>query len=87
MAVLVTVGMGKLLTDPIYNTPAGPVSANDVLHGYGPALESGQPYYGHKTSFGERELHAAFEAAGLADILVQTDAFDLIAIGRAPNLT
>lgn len=85
MTVLVTVALGKLLTDPIYDTPGGPVSANDVLHGHHKYIEQGNDYYAHKTSFGPRELRDVFELAGLTDVLVQQDAFDLIALGRSPT--
>lgn len=58
------------LEDPIYESPAGPITPLDVFYGYGPEVESGNPFYAHKTGFTARRLHGVLEAAGFRDVKV-----------------
>lgn len=61
---------GADLDDPIYESAAGPVTPLDVFFGYGPEVESGNPYYAHKTGFTARRLHRVLEEAGFSDVKV-----------------
>ncbi len=52
------------LTDPVYNSPAGPVSPLDILYGFGKALEAGHHFMAHKCGFTLKTLTAAVQNAG-----------------------
>lgn len=54
------------LTEPAYQSPAGPVSPLDMLYGYGPALAAGESYMAHKGGFTLKSLTAALQKAGFA---------------------
>lgn len=56
------------LTEPAYQSPAGPVSPLDILYGYRPALASGDLYMAHRTGFTLRSLMAALREAGFSNI-------------------
>ncbi len=60
---------GRELDDVLYTSPAGPITARDIIYGYEPWIEkSGQGYYAHKTGFSRHTLELALRASGLAHI-------------------
>lgn len=62
---------GMDLGDVLYNSPAGPITAHDVLYGFGKEIEeSGQDYYAHKTGFTPKLLHDALQRAGFVALFV-----------------
>ena len=62
------------LDDPLYSSPFGPVTALDVLYGYGKEIEeSGNPFWAHKTGFSPRRLEQALTRAGFASIRLTQD--------------
>ena len=66
-AVLRAMTEGGLdIADPLYVSPAGPVSVHDVLYGFGAEMARGNEYYAHKTGFTDRSLRQALGAAGFA---------------------
>jgi hypothetical protein len=62
---------GMDIGDVLYDSASGPITAHDVLYGFGREIEqSGQDYYAHKTGFTPKSLHRALERAGFAAIFV-----------------
>lgn len=56
------------LTEPAYNSPAGPIAPLDILYGFRRSLAAGQHYMAHKTGFTESTLRRSFADAGYAAI-------------------
>lgn len=72
------------LTEPIYESQAGPITPIDVLYGHGPSLARGNLYMAHRTGFTAQSLAQAMSDAGFADIRVmqrKKPPFDLWAEG------
>ena len=69
------------LTDPIYESPAGPIAPIDVLFGHSGCIALGNEFYAHKTGFTVRSLEDALITAGFVDVKVDCDpdAFALVA--------
>jgi len=58
------------LHDILYESGAGPITAHDILWGYGKEIEeSGEDFYAHKTGFTRLTLIDALRNAGFAKIL------------------
>ena len=60
------------LEDELYRSPAGPISPLDVIYGYHREIETGNPFYAHKTGFTPKLLPAALHEGGFRHILVAT---------------
>lgn len=75
-----TIAMGRL-EEPLYISPAGPISVLDILYGHGAAIERGEHYMAHRTGFTSKTLHAAFLAAGFTDVAVGRRGPNLWALG------
>lgn len=56
------------LEDPLYSSPAGPVSVLDVLYGFGAEIQRGNAYYAHKTGFSARSLARLLGGAGFGHV-------------------
>jgi SAM-dependent methyltransferase len=65
-AICRQVAEGKLM-DTAYVSPAGPISAHDVLYGYGVALEKGNSYMAHNCGFTLDLLFQRLGEAGFAE--------------------
>lgn len=67
------------LTDPIYESPAGPIAPVDVLFGLSGLVAAGNGFYAHKTGFTTKSLGDALITAGFVDVNVNCnpDAFAL----------
>ncbi|RZJ62300.1 MAG: class I SAM-dependent methyltransferase [Acidovorax sp.] len=52
------------LTQPAYQSPAGPISPLDILYGYRPALAHGNLFMAHRTGFTLSSLMSTFQEAG-----------------------
>jgi hypothetical protein len=57
------------LTEPAYQSPAGPISPLDMLYGHRPALAAGNLYMAHRTGFTMRSLMAELRNAGFASLI------------------
>lgn len=77
-AVAEHVAAGRL-EEPMYESPAGPISAIDVLYGLRPAMAKGNLYMAHKTGFTDKTLAEHLTQAGFKDVSVQRIQFDLFA--------
>jgi hypothetical protein len=64
------------LDDVLYVSPAGPISAHDVVYGLQTEIEeSGQDFYAHKTGFTPKSLSKMLLQAGFHKVIVATDPF------------
>jgi hypothetical protein len=83
-SVLATVVKNRMeLDDVLYTSSAGPISAHDVIYGWGKEIErSGVEFYAHKRGFSAKSLTAALEQAGFAKIwtLVSEAGFEIRAL-------
>ena len=52
------------LSDPLYDSPAGPITALDILYGHVPSVEGGNTFMAHKCGFTYNTLYGAFANAG-----------------------
>lgn len=56
------------LTDPAYDSPAGPIAPLDILYGYRPAMAQGNLYMAHRCGFTQKVLTGTLQAAGFATV-------------------
>ncbi len=56
------------LEDQLYHSPAGPISPLDVIYGYHREIETGNPFYAHKTGFTAETLTACMQQAGFTEL-------------------
>lgn len=79
-AVAEAVAQGNL-EEPLYTSPAGPVSALDMLWGHAASLRAGQVYMAHRTGFTADTLLQKLKDAGFAAAKVERRpaAFELFA--------
>ena len=68
-AVAKEIVAGKML-EPLYQAPAGPISALDILYGYRPAIQRGNHFMAHHTGFTAQTLGNAFVDAGFPQVMV-----------------
>lgn len=54
------------LLEPLYVSPAGPISAVDILYGHRGFIENGNHYMAHNTGFTRKVLDELFAQAGFA---------------------
>jgi SAM-dependent methyltransferase len=59
------------LHEIIYRSPAGPVTAHDMLYGFGAFLASGNPMMGHKCGFAPTLLLHTLRTAPFAEIVLR----------------
>lgn len=71
------------LTDPLYISPAGPISALDILYGFSKDMANGNLYMAHRGGFVERSLRDALLGAGFQSVatLARPANYDLWAVG------
>ena len=69
------------LEEPLYESPAGPISAIDILYGFRKAMAKGNLFMAHRTGFTAETLGLKMRDAGFCNIQVKRDSLDLWAIG------
>jgi predicted O-linked N-acetylglucosamine transferase (SPINDLY family) len=57
------------LTEPAYNSPAGPIAPLDILYGLRAALERGNHYMAHRCGFTEKVLVGTLHTAGFGGVV------------------
>ncbi len=78
---------GKL-EQPLYESPAGPISTLDILYGHQPSIQAGNHYMAHKMAFTSDTLAGHLQAAGFACVVVLRDhACGLHAVAMAAPAT
>ena len=65
----------------LYTAPAGPITALDVMYGFGRALVQGRHAWSHKTAFTAETLGRKLVAAGFQQVRVGRGRFQLSAQG------
>jgi SAM-dependent methyltransferase len=85
--VCAAIAAGKL-DEPLYQSPAGPIMALDIIYGYGKAVARGATYMQHKTGFTRKSMVAAMAGAGFeGSEAISGKNFSLWAAGRkAPHI-
>jgi SAM-dependent methyltransferase len=56
------------LTEPVYQSPAGPIAPIDILFGHRPHLASGNLFMAHHCGFTERVLRESLEASSFSTV-------------------
>ncbi|MCA8996833.1 MAG: methyltransferase domain-containing protein [Planctomycetaceae bacterium] len=80
------VAQGKL-EDPVYESPAGPISAIDICFGHRASIARGNHYMAHRTGFSAETLTEKLTASGFFKVRVERKGFDLWAIAYKANST
>ncbi len=72
------------LHEPIYDSPAGPVTAHDIFFGYGTAIASGRPSMAHHCGFTPGALQRCFEQLAFGEVLLRrrVESLELVALAR-----
>ena len=78
------------LTEPLYTSPAGPISPVDIVFGYRAALAAGNTFMAHRCGFTQKVLVGQFRAAGflsLASVRRHHPYYDIWAIASLAAIT
>jgi SAM-dependent methyltransferase len=71
------------LHDVLYTSPAGPVTAHDVLFGFGPALAQGRASMAHRCGFTPTVMLRRLDEARFAEIVLRRrPSLELAAVAR-----
>lgn len=57
------------LTEPAYQSPAGPITPLDILYGHRDSMSAGNLYMAHKCGFTLKVLIGTFKAAGFKSVI------------------
>ena len=78
---------GRELDETLYDSDAGPISANDVIYGHGRQLVAGNEYYAHKNAFTQRSLSESLRLAGFGWVFVASGPYEIraLAFKQAPT--
>jgi predicted SAM-dependent methyltransferase len=71
------------LTEPAYQSPAGPIAPIDILYGHRASMQRGNLFMAHKCGFTQKVLTGSLQSAGfvrVASVSRGTPYFDLWAI-------
>lgn len=75
-----------MLTEPLYESAAGPITPLDIVFGHQAAIARGQVHMSHRTGFTARTLGQALVEAGFVEVRVHEGTrWDLWAIGTMPE--
>ena len=71
------------LTEPAYNSPAGPIAPFDILYGHRKSISNGNLYMAHHSGFTKKVLAATLATVGFQTVAVRNRPrdFDLWAAG------
>jgi ubiquinone/menaquinone biosynthesis C-methylase UbiE len=72
------------LEEPVYQSPAGPISAIDICFGHRASIARGNEFMAHKTGFSARTLAQKLAACGFEKIRVERRNLDLWAVAYKP---
>lgn len=76
------------LTDTLYQSASGPISALDILFGHQESIRRGNQYMAHKTAFSGRLLGEAILAAGFYEVkVVAGNHWDLWALASTATIS
>lgn len=77
------------LTEPAYNSPAGPITPLDIMYGFRPSIAQGNTYMAHRCGFTETVLRGTLTANGFstAATMRRPSAYDLWAVASVSALS
>lgn len=77
------------LTEPAYESPAGPIAPIDVIYGYRQAMAAGNLFMAHRCGFTEKVLVSSLQAAGFKSIasMSRPAVFDLWAVASKADIS
>jgi hypothetical protein len=74
------VGKGMEIDDVLYQSPAGPITAHDVIYGWGLEIErSGQDFFAHKRGFTPKSLLKTLNDNGFPYVFMGTGNLEIVA--------
>jgi hypothetical protein len=87
-SVCAHVAQGELAS-PLYQSPAGPIAALDILYGHRPAMAAGNLYMAHRCGFTRKLLADTLQAFGFPRTAggARPAAFDLWMVGTKQNMS
>jgi len=78
------------LTEPVYRSPAGPVTPHDMFYGFGPSMAQGHLFMAHRCGFTRTSLIKALHQAGFQRVGARRLRYDLwvvATLGAMPDET
>ncbi len=69
------------LEEPLYESPAGPISAIDILYGLRTAIAGGNHFMAHRTAFTSESLSQKLKQAGFSKVDIQKGNLNIWAVG------
>jgi ubiquinone/menaquinone biosynthesis C-methylase UbiE len=78
------------LTEPAYNSPAGPITPLDILYGHRPPMARGNLYMSHRCGFTSKVLVGTLQAAGFKGVACRRREhpnYDLYAVATMATLS
>jgi SAM-dependent methyltransferase len=72
------------LEEPLYQAPAGPIAAIDILFGFRRAIAQGNGFMAHRTGFTATTLARHLRLSGFTNIRTERRKFDLWAVAHRP---
>lgn len=72
------------LNEPIYDSPAGPITPHDIFFGYGAAIASGRTSMAHRCGFTPGVLQKCFEQLPFGEVVLRRrdQTLELVALAR-----
>lgn len=72
------------LHEPLYQSAAGPITAHDIIFGFGAAIASGQITMAHRCGFTPSALQRCFQGLSFGEVLLRrrSTTYELVAIAR-----
>jgi SAM-dependent methyltransferase len=61
------------INDVLYQSPAGPITAKDIIYGHSQHIETGNSFYAHKTGFSPVSLRQLIIDCGFYSVFIKTD--------------
>jgi SAM-dependent methyltransferase len=73
------------LHEPLYQSPAGPVTPHDIVFGFGPAIASGRESMAHRCGFTPGMLQRCFQRLSYGEVQLRRRSaeLELVAVARA----
>jgi SAM-dependent methyltransferase len=73
------------LHEPLYDSPAGPVTPHDIVFGFGAAIASGRTSMAHRCGFTPGMLQRCFQQLPFGEVLLRRRSMELelVAVARA----
>jgi SAM-dependent methyltransferase len=72
------------LNEPLYDSPAGPITPHDIFFGYGAAIASGRTSMAHRCGFTPGVLQKCFEQLTFGEVVLRRreESLELVALAR-----